>query len=87
MMASSTTRPIASTKPKSDSVLIEKPSAGKMMKVPISETGTASKGIRGAPALQENKHDQDDESQRFHKGQNNFVDTRVTALVVSSGTV
>jgi hypothetical protein len=31
--------------PKSDSVLIEKPSAGKMMKVPMSETGTASSGM------------------------------------------
>ena len=44
-MASSTTRPMASTSPKSESVLIEKPSSGKMAKVPISETGTASSGM------------------------------------------
>ena len=44
-MASSTTSPIASTRPNSDSVLIEKPNSGNMMKVPISETGTASNGI------------------------------------------
>ena len=44
-IASSTTRPIASTRPKSDSVLIEKPSSGKSANVPTSETGTASSGI------------------------------------------
>ncbi len=48
MMASSTTRPMASTSPKSESVLMEKPSAGKMMNVPMSETGTASNGMRVA---------------------------------------
>ena len=45
MMASSTTRPMASTRPNSDSVLIENPSAGKMINVPMSETGTASRGM------------------------------------------
>ena len=44
-MASSTTRPMASTRPNSESVLMEKPNSGKKMKVPISETGTASSGI------------------------------------------
>src|SRR5207237_603813 len=44
-MASSTTRPMASTRPKSDSVLIEKPSRGKTMKAPTSATGTASSGM------------------------------------------
>jgi len=44
-MASSTTRPIASTRPNSESVLIEKPNIGNSMKVPTSDTGTASKGI------------------------------------------
>ena len=44
-MASSTTRPIASTRPNSDSVLMEKPNSGKKTNVPISETGTASSGI------------------------------------------
>ena len=36
---------MASTRPKSDSVLIEKPSSGKTANVPTSETGTASSGI------------------------------------------
>jgi hypothetical protein len=44
-IASSTTSPMASTRAKSDSVLIEKPSSGKTAKVPISETGTAIIGI------------------------------------------
>jgi hypothetical protein len=48
MMASSTTRPMASTRPNNESVLIEKPSAGKTMKVPMSETGTANSGMRVA---------------------------------------
>ncbi len=44
-IASSTTRPMASTSPSSDSVLMEKPSAGKTTNVPMSETGTASNGM------------------------------------------
>ena len=44
-MASSTTSPIASTRPNSVSVFSEKPSAGKTMNVPISDTGTAITGI------------------------------------------
>ena len=44
-MASSTTSPMASTRPKSDSVLMEKPRAGNSMNVPTSDTGTASSGI------------------------------------------
>ena len=44
-IASSTTMPIASTRPNIDSVLTEKPSSGKKMKVPISDTGTVSSGI------------------------------------------
>ena len=47
-MASSTTRPMASTSPKSERVLMEKPSMGKMAKVPTSDTGTARSGIRVA---------------------------------------
>ena len=50
-IASSTTRPIASTRPNSDNVLIEKPSSGKSAKAPISETGTVSSGIRVARQL------------------------------------
>ena len=50
-MASSTTRPIASTNPKSERVLIVKPSRGKTMKVPINDTGTVINGIRVARQL------------------------------------
>ena len=44
-MASSTTMPMASTRPNSDSALIEKPNASITAKVPMSETGTASSGM------------------------------------------
>ena len=44
-IASSTTRPMASTRPNSDSVLMEKPSSGKNAKVPTSDTGTAISGM------------------------------------------
>ena len=47
-IASSTTSPMARTRPNSDRVLIEKPSKGKTAKVPTSETGTARRGIRVA---------------------------------------
>ena len=50
-MASSTTRPIASTSPNSDSVLIEKPSSGKSANAPTSDTGTVSSGISVARQL------------------------------------
>ena len=50
-MASSTTMPIASTRPNIVSVLIVKPSAGKKMNVPIRETGMATSGIRVARAF------------------------------------
>ena len=36
---------MASTSPKRERVLMEKPSMGKMAKVPTSDTGTASSGI------------------------------------------
>ena len=64
-MASSTTSPIASTRPKSERVFSVKPKIGKNAKVPISATGTAQqRNERGAPALQKNKNDDDDENQR-----------------------
>jgi len=44
-IASSTTIPMASTSPNIESVFTEKPSIGKKMKVPMSETGTVSSGI------------------------------------------
>jgi hypothetical protein len=45
-IASSTTRPIASTSPKSESVFTENPNSGNSMKVPMRETGTARSGMR-----------------------------------------
>ena len=44
-MASSTTMPIASTRPNSDRLLSEKPNAAITAKVPISETGMATIGM------------------------------------------
>ena len=44
-MASSTTMPIASTRPNSDSVLIEKPKPSITAKVPMIDTGTATSGM------------------------------------------
>ena len=44
-IASSTTMPMASTRPKSDSVLSEKPKPSITANVPISDTGTATSGM------------------------------------------
>ena len=44
-MASSTTMPMASTRPKSESALIEKPKRCMTANVPTIETGTASSGM------------------------------------------
>ena len=44
-MASSTTMPMASTSPNSDSVLIEKPKPSRTAKVPTIEIGTATSGM------------------------------------------
>ena len=44
-IASSTTMPMASTSPSRESTLIEKPSIGKKMNAPTSETGTVISGI------------------------------------------
>ncbi len=50
-IASSTTMPIASTRPNSDSVLIEKPNAHITANVPTSDTGTATSGTTAARQL------------------------------------
>ncbi|MCY1302711.1 hypothetical protein D9M70_523880 [compost metagenome] len=44
-MASSTTMPMASTRPNSDSALMEKPKSCMTAKVPINDTGTAARGM------------------------------------------
>ena len=58
-MASSTTMPMASTRPNSVRLFSEKPNAAITAKVPMSETGIATSGMIGrAPVLQEHQHDE-----------------------------
>ena len=73
-IASSTTRPIASTSPNSVSVLIEKPSALITAKVPISETGHRDRrDQRGAEALEEHEDDEEDEQHRLDERREHLV--------------
>ncbi|MCY1514330.1 hypothetical protein D9M68_488620 [compost metagenome] len=53
-IASSTTMPIDSTRPNNDSVLSEKPIRCMTAKVPISDTGTAMRGMSDARQLRRN---------------------------------
>ena len=55
-MASSTTRPMASTMAKSVRVLMVKPRATKLAKVPTKDTGMASTGMRVARQLWRNRN-------------------------------
>ena len=74
-IASSTTMPIARTSARSEMVLIEKPNNGKKANVPISETGTAKqRDQRGAEALQEEEHDEDDEGDRLAERHEDLAD-------------
>ena len=74
-IASSTTKPVASVRPKSVSVLIEKPSSFITANVPISETGIVIDGIkRAVPVLQEDEDDQDDEQDRDQQRDDDFLD-------------
>lgn len=50
-IASSTTMPIASTSASRETVLMEKPSASMIAKVPTSATGTETSGIKVARTL------------------------------------
>ncbi|MNN16944.1 hypothetical protein D3C81_1301030 [compost metagenome] len=54
-IASSTTIPMASTSPNSDSALIEKPNACISPKVPTIDTGTASSGMIDARQVCRNR--------------------------------
>ena len=65
VMASSTTRPVASTRPKRVSWLSENPNASTRAKVPISATGIAIAGTRVAF--------------QFCKKRNRISTTRITA--------
>ena len=67
-MASSTTRPMARTSPKSESVLTEKPRSGKTANAPTSETGTVRSGMSVARQLwRKTKTTSDDEANRFEQ--------------------
>ena len=54
-MASSTTMPIASTRPNSDSVLNDTPTADITAKAPISDTGMARMGMIAARQVCRNR--------------------------------
>ena len=74
-MASSTTMPIASTRPNSDKLLSVKPNAAMRKKVPTSDTGMATKrNDRRAPGLQEQDHHQHDQDDGFADGLDHRVD-------------
>ena len=67
-IASSTTRPIASTRPNSDSVLIEKPSSGKDdERADERHRHGDQRDQRRAPVLQEQEDDEDDEDDRLER--------------------
>ena len=75
MIASSTTRPIASTSPQSVSVLIEKPKAAISANVATSETGIAIIGmIVARNALEEHEHDDHHQHERLDQRVLDLVD-------------
>ena len=74
-MASSTTMPMASTRPNIDSVFTLKPSIGKKMNVPISETGTVSSGMSVARQFcRKMKTTSDHEDDRLDERLDDLVD-------------
>ena len=80
-IASSTTMPIASTRPNSDRLLSEKPNRLITKKVPTSETGIATIGMIGrAPGLQEQDHHQHDQHDRLDDGLDHGVDRLLDEL-------
>ena len=54
-IASSTTMPIASTRPNSDRLLMENPNIAMKKKVPTSDTGMATMGIKAARQVCRNR--------------------------------
>ena len=73
--------PIASTRPNSDSVLNEIPTAAITAKEPISETGIATqRDDRRAPGLQEQDDHDDDEQHRFEQRLHDRIDGRLDEL-------
>ena len=65
-IASSTTMPIASTRPKSDSMFSEKPKPAIAANVPIERDGNREQRDQArAPGLQEHEDDDHDEPDRL----------------------
>src|ERR1700757_4723465 len=74
-IASSTTMPTASTRPNSERLLIEMPSAARIEKAPTSDTGMATAGmIVTRQLLQEQVNDADHEEDRDAGRHDHFVD-------------
>ena len=74
-MASSTSRPMASTMANMVSMLMENPNSPRTAKVPRMTTGTARVGIRVARNVaQEKIHHQEDQENRLEQGLDHLVD-------------
>ena len=74
-MASSTSRPMASTMANIVSMLMEKPNKPSAANVPSRTTGTAIVGIkRGADVPHEQTHHEEDQHDRLEKGLHDFLD-------------
>ena len=74
-MASSTTMPMASTRPNMLVMLIENPSSGKQRKCADNRDGNSQQRNQSrTPVLQEDKHDQHDERDRLEQGSNHVAD-------------
>ncbi len=80
-MASSTTMPIASTRPNSDRLFSVKPNAAMKKKVPISDTGMATSGMIAARQVCRNSdHHQHDQHDRFDDRLDHRVDRLLDEL-------
>ena len=77
-MASSTTMPIASTRPNMLVMLIEKPSSGNSAKRPHhGHRNGEQRNQRGAPVLQEEEHHQDHQADGLQQRDHHVLDGRV----------
>ena len=77
-MASSTTRPMASTKANSESVLIENPSSGKHGEhAHQRDRHGEERNQRRAPALQEDEHHQHHQADGLEQRDENLLDARL----------
>ena len=77
-IASSTTMPMASTRPNMESVFTEKPSSGKKMNVPMQRHRHREQRDDGGPqVLQEDEHHERDEDDRLEEGVEDGLDRRL----------